>query len=201
MTDVLLQAVQEFQGGFMQAFDTLVEALQDDITQKSVRYCVPGYDREDVEQELLMALREAACGYDPTKGASFRTYYWLVADRHIQMLQRALGRDKRKANLEALSLQGLTDTCDEYEANEPWFLGECDTGYGDVELFADLDSAITLRERVVIRMKMDGYDNRDINDVIGGTVYTKSDGTYNGCEVDRILRRLKKKVTFLLSAC
>lgn len=43
----------------------------------------PGAEPDDVEQEALIALWEAASTYDPEKGATFQTFATLVVKRHL----------------------------------------------------------------------------------------------------------------------
>jgi RNA polymerase sigma-70 factor (ECF subfamily) len=61
-------------------------------------------DREDVAQELRMALLEKARLYDPTRGASFDTFADRVICSKVKMILRDRGRQKRAAGFTAASL-------------------------------------------------------------------------------------------------
>lgn len=79
------------------------------------RNCVrqlPGYDLEDIEQELLVVLWKCVLKYDPNKGASFNTLFQGCArNQVIQMVRRAstASRTAIVVNLEAEDLRRAVD--------------------------------------------------------------------------------------------
>lgn len=58
---------------------------------------IPGMDRDDVQQEALIALWLAARSYDKTKGANFPTWARRVIGCHLGCLLRTATREKRRA--------------------------------------------------------------------------------------------------------
>jgi RNA polymerase sigma factor (sigma-70 family) len=96
-------------------------------------YFIPGSEPEDVEQEALIALWEAASTYNPTKGTTFPTWARLIINRHVQQcvnvartgraeyltraVREAVNEDgKRVPVLENLPhLHQVTDRCEEHE--------------------------------------------------------------------------------------
>lgn len=64
---------------------------------------LPGYTREDVEQELLVVLWKTCLSYDPNRGASFNTRFQGNARNHIITLIRRANTQSRKAAISSLS--------------------------------------------------------------------------------------------------
>lgn len=81
------------------------------------RNCVqqlPGYDIEDVEQELLVVLWRCVINYDPNKGASFNTLFQGSAKNHIISLIRHFETQKRKVYTVSLSDEAVAVVADSY---------------------------------------------------------------------------------------
>lgn len=58
---------------------------------------LPGFDIEDIEQELLFVLWKCVNNYDPSRGASFNTLFQGSARNHVIGLIRSATAQKRKA--------------------------------------------------------------------------------------------------------
>lgn len=70
-------------------------------------YKIPFYDPEDLEQELLVVLWESIDLYDPNRGSTFNTFFWMRAKQKIGMLIRHAETKRRKAELVSLSIEGV----------------------------------------------------------------------------------------------
>ncbi len=203
---MLSQAVARFQQGDRSAFTEIAAALDSDVKAKSRARSsyVPGYDVEDVEQEILLMLEQAALKFKHSFGVQFRTFFWRLAHKRIAYLQRAQGWGNRKGHHTAVYYEHLRDpnTHDDIDQDDYRLLGAYEEeGFTEVELFDILSQAdVTDRERQIVRLKMEGFSNREVNEMVGGTVYTRSNGSYIGCEVDRVLSKLKKKIASALVA-
>lgn len=77
---------------------------------KNCFYKLPGFEVEDVEQEMLVVLWRCVRNYDPNKGSSFNTFFQQCAKFRVRDLLRQAGTKGRKADVtyldeEALQLQ------------------------------------------------------------------------------------------------
>lgn len=74
---------------------------------------LPGYDVEDIEQELMVVLWKTVLGYDPDKGASFNTLFQGNAQRRCITLVRTASTLKRTANLSSLDVEAISRAVDD----------------------------------------------------------------------------------------
>lgn len=56
---------------------------------------VPEHDQEDIEQELLLCLWETCKLYDPDRGSSFNSFFWMRARQRIMQLRIPFRAKKR----------------------------------------------------------------------------------------------------------
>lgn len=64
---------------------------------------LPGFDQNDVEQELLVVLWECVKHYDPNRGSRFNTYFQRSAKNRIITLIRHFNTKGRKGVVTTLS--------------------------------------------------------------------------------------------------
>jgi len=74
---------------------------------------IPGYDQDDVEQELLIVLWECTVAYDPNKGASFNTYFQQSAKNRVISLIRHASTKSRSAVVVSLGIEAVAAAVDE----------------------------------------------------------------------------------------
>lgn len=91
-------------------------------------YKLPGFDVDDVAQELRVVLWKSVKGYDPNKGATFNTLFQGNAKRHIISLIRAAETQKRseRENVVQLDPEAFTVATEQIatEASaEDWYIG------------------------------------------------------------------------------
>ncbi len=85
------------------------------------RYHLPGASRDDVQQEALIGLWEAARTYDPGRGCTFRSWANRVVETHLFDCVKAATRLKQQPLSDACELPDLphwhqvTDRCEERE--------------------------------------------------------------------------------------
>ena len=95
--------------GDTEAGEFLIHRYKNSVRAMAGLYFMLGADRDDIVQEGMIGLFKAVRGYDPSRGASFRTF----ADRCIrgQILKavRSAGRQKHAPLNGALSLQDPSD--------------------------------------------------------------------------------------------
>ncbi|MBR0138684.1 MAG: sigma-70 family RNA polymerase sigma factor [Firmicutes bacterium] len=76
------------------AMDLLLHCYKDAVRAKAQLYFMMGGDRDDIIQEGMTGLFRAATSYDPSKGASFKTYADVCINRHIINAIKVAGRRK-----------------------------------------------------------------------------------------------------------
>jgi hypothetical protein len=77
----------------------MLKILENDIQRLSFQFHIPGFDREDIQQELRLVTWEYAPNYNPYK-ASIRTWGNTLLKGKLHKLHRDhCTTDKRKANI------------------------------------------------------------------------------------------------------
>ena len=76
-------------------YNKLEERWRPLIHKFSTKYTIPGYDIEDISQELRVVLLRADQLYDPSKGTKFITYLYSAFDSKCKKIYRDVqGRKK-----------------------------------------------------------------------------------------------------------
>lgn len=75
---------------------------------------LPGFDIEDVEQELLMMLWKCVNNYDPNRGASFNTLFQGTALRRCISLVRTANTKGRKGVTVSLDVEAIGQAVNDY---------------------------------------------------------------------------------------
>jgi DNA-directed RNA polymerase specialized sigma24 family protein len=81
--------------------------FQKDIVAKAKSNRIKGMDWEDIAQELYVHLLQSGGKYDPSRGASERTFVIRVITNKIRDLARAANAQKRYLDNNSLSLEEL----------------------------------------------------------------------------------------------
>ncbi len=74
----------------------LFAANQDLVPKIAAAYYFPGSERQDVEQEAMIALWAAATSYDPGQPSTFRSWARFVINRHLITCLKVSKREKHK---------------------------------------------------------------------------------------------------------
>jgi DNA-directed RNA polymerase specialized sigma24 family protein len=100
------------------------------------RNCVfqlPGFDLEDIQQELLVVLWRCVKNYDPNRGAGFNTLFQGSARNHVIGLVRTANAQKRgKGQITTLSDEAFTTAVERMSIEgsaEDWYFAIAE--YGD----------------------------------------------------------------------
>jgi len=144
--------------------------------------CLELEEIDDLMQECLMAWWRARDSYEPSRGASRRTFMGRVVRNKLMDIVRARDTDKRRVNYVAVSLdEPLGD--DESSATLAEELdevaGACDRrdAVSQIELRLDLERAtenLTSRQRKICRHLKDGYSITELAQLLAtprGTIY------------------------------
>lgn len=95
LTDEQLQAL--CREGQEAAYEVLAERYKSAVRREAQKYFLAGVaDQADLIQEGMIGLYNAVLGYDPDKGASFKSFAGLVISRRIQNAVSAGNRKKHE---------------------------------------------------------------------------------------------------------
>ncbi len=174
------------------AAEHLIQDYKELVKSKAHLYFVLGADRDDIVQEGMIGIFKAIKNYDPSKGASFRTFADLCVNRQIITAIKAAGRQKHAPLNTSLSLDRPVD-----DEESPRTLGETLSAGTDTDpeaiflmgemaqlLFSHQDSFLSPFERFVLGEMIRGKTYRDIARENG-----KSDKS-----VDNAIQRIRRKL-------
>lgn len=82
------------------------------FSENTWRY-LPGYERQDLEADMLEVLWTCVQSYDPDRGARFSTFFWTAAKRRLISIRRHYGAQKRSAEWVHLDGDALAEMVDE----------------------------------------------------------------------------------------
>ena len=136
-----------------------------------------GMDREDIEQELRIAILKAADHFDTSKGVSFHTYLHTVMINTIRTLISKA--QKTKGLAEALSIDG---TFNSYDENPRGFISNAlaksleDSKSSefteDIEIMDILErSELSVKEQEFLELRLDGLTMEQISNHVDDSAY------------------------------
>ncbi len=114
-------------------YNKLEEQWRPLIYKFSTKYVIPGFDAEDLAQELRLILLRADQLFDPNKGTKFITYLYAAFDSKLKKLHRDV--QGRKKNVPANMVSYISEGIDFQFKEEP--------NYDDVDLFTGLSFEAT----------------------------------------------------------
>lgn len=174
------------------AAEHLIQEYKELVKSKAHLYFMLGADREDIVQEGMIGIFKAIKNYDPTKGASFRTFADLCVNRQIITAIKAAGRQKHSPLNTSLSLDRPVD-----DDESPRTLGETLSAGTDTDpeavflmgemaqlLFSHEESFLSPFERFVLGELIRGKTYRDI-----AREHGKTDKS-----VDNAIQRIRRKL-------
>ena len=147
--------------------DELVIQWEPKIQKMVSNVFVLGMDRDDIAQELRIALIKAARGFDENRGVIFHTYLHTTLVNTIRSLitrvskhsnVRSLDATYKDTNLTALDiLEALKDPSNDIE---------------DIDIYEYIYSAnLTDSEQVFLKLRYDGLTMEEISEVLGESSY------------------------------
>ena len=174
------------------AAEHLIRDYKELVKSKAHLYFMLGADREDIVQEGMIGIFKAIKNYDPSKGASFRTFADLCVNRQIITAIKAAGRQKHSPLNQSLSLDHPVA-----DRESPRTLGETLAAGNDTDpeavflmgemaqlLFSHEESFLSPFERFVLGELMQGKTYRDI-----ASEHGKTDKS-----VDNAIQRIRRKL-------
>ncbi len=179
------------------AMDLLLHRYKDAVRAKAQLYFMMGGDRDDIIQEGMTGLFKAVTSFDPSRGASFRTYADICINRHIINAIKAAGRRKYSPLNNAYSLdRPVSEDAPEQTLGETLAAGlesnpEAAAILGEMtELIMSPDSRLfSPLERQVLQGLYEGLDYRRISVWLARS--PKS--------IDNAIQRIRKKLKAFFS--
>jgi RNA polymerase sporulation-specific sigma factor len=179
------------------ALNALIRRYQSQARVEARQYYLPGGTLEDLQQEALIALYQAASGYDHSKAVSFRTFASAcMRNRIIQTLRGA----RRRKHLVLTEAQSLSHEGNDDE--EEWTLDVASPELDPAEAVVTAAWAEEFKQRFLTGLSqfetsvavlyVSGITQSEIAAMMGGSVKVKS--------VDNALSRVKRKARSEMSA-
>ena len=168
--------------------DFLLEKYKPLVRSRAASRYLRGGDLDDLIQEGMIGLYKAIRDYDPKNEthASFYTFASICIDRQLLKAIEASGRQKRKTLDEAVSL--TDDEWESYPDSET--IPEnivLEKEFAD-ELLQRIHKSLSRMEKVVLDLRIRGYDYREIASILNRTPK----------QIDNALQRIRKKIGKLI---
>ena len=151
--------------------DDLITQWEPKVQKLASSVFVLDMDRDDIAQELRIAILKAAKGFDSSLGTSFHTYL------HTTMMNtlRTLIVKAQRKHLEVQSIDDLLDTTyDEAPSNKvQQALGIADDSFEELEVFELLrNSNLTTKEEQFIVLRLEGLTMEEITEDLHESAYS-----------------------------
>ena len=157
--------------------DNLLKQWEPKIQKMCSNMWIPGYDRDDLAQELRIAVVKAAKAYDEDRGASFHTY---LHSAMVNTLRTLLSKANKQIVTKSLDVT--------YEETDllPWDIVKALTDDSDFTLDFDITDEIfscglTQAEQKFLVLRLEGLTMEEITEDLGEPAY-------------RIRQSLRKKI-------
>jgi len=169
------------QGGRMDINDELIEQWEPKINKMLQNTFVIGLDREDIAQELRIAIVKAAQGYNEDKGVLFHTYLHTAMVNTIRTLIYKAERQLKSASLDTtFGEDNSFSYADTLEDSKNTLMD--DTEFDMLLSSAKLDDI----EQDFLRLRIEGMTMEEITQDLGDSAY-------------KIRHNLQEKVKYLFT--
>ena len=186
------QVVKHAKRGSRSATQHLLSKYRSLVEGKAKSYFLIGAEHDDVVQEGMIGLFKAVRDFDPTRGASFRTFASQCVTAQIRNAVRDAGREKHRLLTDSLSLYGITDTGGEEANGLPGAVPASDEADPERRLiFAEttqdvqdfMETELTVLERSAIRLLLAHFSYQEAAERLGRDVKS----------IDNAVRRARVK--------
>jgi len=146
--------------------NALIEKWEPKVQRLLRTSYVAGLDRDDLAQELRIAIVKAARGYKNEKGAGFHTFLHTVMTNHIRTLITKAQRQLHPGSLDIVSDENMQpeEIMKALEVFDPAMI--------DLEIEEALGSDLTTAEKDYLVLRIEGMTMDEITDDIGESSYT-----------------------------
>lgn len=194
-----------------EAFNEIEKRMKKRITKLTYKFNIPGYERQDVYQESLIALRyKAIKDYDPSRGNDsgpypFDNFALLCIRRHLSTRLKETNQHKRKVLNKSTSLdQDRNDGSDNslylsdiLPKSEGTVLDDIESNEYHSMLFNGLFSKLSNFEKEVFILYVKRYSYEQISEIVSNNMKEKGkrkkEKIINVKSVDNALSRIKNK--------
>jgi len=147
--------------------DDLILQWEPKIQKLLANTFVRGLDKEDLEQELRIAIVKAARGFNSDKGVIFHTYLHTAM---INTLRTLISKAQR--TIPTITLDGTFENIDDFRRGEllPLIREELQDFMEDEEYHIDFDIFID-NEKRFLELRLEGFTMEEISQKIGESAY------------------------------
>jgi len=176
--------------------EEVLEEYKEAVRSKAGLYFMLGAEKEDLIQEGMIGLVKAYNTYDPSKGASFKTFADLCINGQMINAVKASGREKNAPLNQAVSLDGPVGEEDDSPSLGETIAAGYDSSPEDQIIYSELMSLFTdpskdlfsSFEKNVMNYLVRGKKYKEIAKLLGKTPK----------QIDNAIQRIRKKIATLL---
>lgn len=176
--------------------EEVLEEYKDLVRSKAGLYFMLGAEKEDLIQEGMIGLVKAYNTYDPSRGASFKTFAELCITRQMITAVKAAGRQKNTPLNSAVSLDGPENDAEDAPALGEILAAGSDSDPESLILFQELTELLRSPgngyfspfEQRVLQLLISGCKYKEIAQILGKTPK----------QADNAIQRIRLKIKALL---
>lgn len=162
----------------------LAAAYLETVQRIASNYHVLGIEQDDLVQEGLIGLLQAAKTYRPAKGCSFRTYACICVNNRMKKLVEHTSTGKYSALSRAINIDDFDFSADLNDTPEERLIEQEKLA----KLNDSLDGLLSEFEKTVFLFHMQGYRQAQIAKALG----TSPKSVYNA--LGRVRRKMKQMI-------
>jgi len=160
-------------------FDLVLSFFENGLWYETGRWCIMGYDQDDLVQIGCLAILRAMDTWDPAKGCTFKSHAWNYVKRDLIDLKATSSVREATVSEQLWDTEILGDICED----------ESDA-YEDIICRYEIERLpLRERERVVLESLIEGEDKQDIAKKLGLSPMTIS-WDVKGLKSNRALQEL-----------
>ena len=147
--------------------DLFLEKVRNHTSKKIRNRDFAGMEREDVIQEVLIKVYKSIESFDPSKSKA-STFVDHVIENKIKDCLRSAGSESNLCNVNSVPL--IDDTSGEEYIEGTIIIPVEESMYSYIEYLQDIKNIdLTEKETEVVKLKIAGYNNTEIANILGCT--------------------------------
>ena len=153
----------------MEINDDLIKQWEPKIQKMLQGTSIIGMDRDDIAQELRIAIMRAANGFDEDKGVVFHTYLHTAMVNTIRTL---ITKAQKMLNLSSLEQELSFRDSENDNVGDALLIDESDTMMSDIELEGlFIANKLSYSEQSFVRLRLEGMTMEEITEDLEMSAY------------------------------
>ena len=153
----------------MEINNDLIQQWEPKIQKMLQGTSIIGMDRDDIAQELRIAIMRAANGFDEDKGVVFHTYLHTAMVNTIRTL---ITKAQKMLNLSSLEQELSFRDSENDNIGDALLIDESDTMMSDIELEGlFIANKLSYSEQSFVRLRLEGMTMEEITDDLEMSAY------------------------------